>query len=68
LFEHLSDPAEGSVCTGVHEGGFGRFNEETLGLGPVSIPTLQIVEDTFTKHRQTMSGVIGVAKSRKGIP
>jgi hypothetical protein len=37
-------------------------------LGPVSIPTLQIVEDTFTKHRQTMSGVIGVAKSRKGIP
>jgi hypothetical protein len=68
FFQHLSAPAPGRGSTGVHEGGFGRFNEETLGLGPVSIPTLQIVEDTFTKHRQTMSGVIGVAKSRKGIP
>ena len=50
----------------MHESGFGRFNTDTLGLGPNSIPTLQIVDDTFTKHRDTMAAVIAKAKERAG--
>jgi hypothetical protein len=51
----------------VHESGFGRFNTETLGLYPTTIPTLQVVDDTFTKHRDTMAAVIAKAKQRAGI-
>jgi hypothetical protein len=51
----------------VHESGFGRFNNETLGLSPTSIPTLQVVDDTFTAHRDVMAAVIGRAKQRAGL-
>ena len=49
FFSHLSAPAPGRGSSGVHESGFGRFNTETLGLSPNTIPTLQVVDDTFTK-------------------
>ena len=66
-FSHLSSPAPGRGSSGVHESGFGRFNAETLGLSPTSIPTLQVVDDTFTAHRDVMSAVIARAKQRAGI-
>jgi hypothetical protein len=67
FFSHLSAPAPGRGSSGVHESGFGRFNTETLGLSPSAIPTLQVVDDTFTKHRDTMAAVIAKAKQRAGI-
>ena len=67
FFSHLSAPAPGRGSSGVHEWGFGRFNQETLGLNPSAIPTLQVVDDTFTKHRDTMSAIIAAAKTRAGI-
>lgn len=67
FYQHLSAPAPGRGSTGVHEWGFGRFNTETLGLSPNAIPTLQVVDDTFTKHRDTMSAIIAKAKARAGI-
>ena len=67
FFQHLSAPAPGRGSSGVHEAGFGRFNPETLNLSPNAIPTLQVVDDTFAKHRETMSAVIAKAKERAGI-
>jgi len=67
FFSHLSAPAPGRGSSGVHESGFGRFNTETLGLSPNAIPTLQVVDDTFTKYRDTMSAIIARAKQRAGI-
>ena len=66
-FQHLSSPAPGRGSSGVHESGFGRFNNGTLGLSPGAIPTLQIVEDTFTAHRDVMAATIAKAKERAGI-
>jgi hypothetical protein len=51
----------------VHEAGFQRFNQETLNLYPTAIPTLQVVDDTFTAHRETMAAIIRKAKERAGI-
>jgi hypothetical protein len=51
----------------VHESGFGHFNPETLNLSPNAIPTLQVVDDTFTKHRDVMAAIIAKAKERAGI-
>jgi hypothetical protein len=67
FYSHLSAPAPGRGSSGVHESGFGRFNAETLGLYPTTIPTLQVVDDTFTKHRDTMAAIIAKAKQRAGI-
>jgi hypothetical protein len=67
FFQHLSAPAPGRGSSGVHEAGFGRFNEETLNLSPNAIPTLQVVDDTFTTHRVTMAAIIRRAKERAGI-
>jgi hypothetical protein len=67
-FSHLSSPAPGRGSSGVHESGFGRFNTETLGVYPNTIPTLQVVDDTFAKHRDVMAEVIKRAKQRAGIP
>jgi hypothetical protein len=47
--------------------GFGRFDQETLGLSPTAIPTLQVVDDTFTKYRDVMAAIIARAKARAGI-
>ncbi len=51
--QHLSAPAPGRGSSGVHESGFGHFNPDTLNLSPNAIPTLQVVDDTFAKHRST---------------
>ena len=67
FFQHLSAPAPGRGSSGVHEWGFGRFNAETLGLSPNAIPTLQVVDDTFTKYRDTMAAIVARAKERAGI-
>jgi len=67
FFSHLSAPAPGRGSSGVHESGFGRFNNETLGLYPTTIPTLQVVDDTFTKYRDVMAAIIQRAKQRAGI-
>jgi hypothetical protein len=67
FFQHLSAPAPGRGSSGVHEAGFQRFRQETLGLNPNAIPTLQVVDDTFTKHRDTMAAIIAEAKKRAGI-
>lgn len=67
FYQHLSAPAPGRGSSGVHESGFGRFNTETLNLNPNAIPTLQVVDDTFTKHRDTMAAIIAAAKARAGI-
>jgi hypothetical protein len=53
FFQHLSSPAPGRGSSGVHESGFGRFNPETLNLSPYAIPTLQVVDDTFDRYRDT---------------
>ena len=47
--------------------GFGRFNAETLSLSPNAIPTLQVVDDTFTQHRDVMAAIISKAKELAGI-
>ena len=67
FFQHLSAPAPGRGSSGVHEWGFGTFNQETLNLNPNAIPTLQVVEDTFDKHRDTMTAIIMAARKRVGI-
>ena len=67
FFQHLSSPAAGKGSTGVHEAGFGRFNTETLSLSPNAIPTLQVVDDTFTNYRDVMAAIIAKAKQRAGI-
>jgi len=66
-YQHLSSPAAGRGSSGVHESGFGKFNPETLSLSPNSIPTLQVVDDTFTRHRDVMSEIIQRAKQGAGI-
>jgi hypothetical protein len=67
FFQHLSAPAPGRGSSGVHEWGFSRFNQETLGLSATAIPTLQVVDDTFAKYRDTMDAIIARAKARAGI-
>ena len=67
FFLHLSHPAPGRGSSGVHESGFGRFNPQTLSLSPDSLPSLNIVDDTFAKHRDVMAAVIAEAKRRAGI-
>lgn len=67
FYSHLSAPAPGRGSSGVHESGFGQFNTETLGLYDTVIPTLQVVDDTFAKHRDTMASIIARAKTGAGI-
>ncbi len=67
FFQHLSHPAPGRGSTGVHEAGFGRWNPQTLSLTDTTIPTLNIVDDTFDTHRSEMAAVIDRAKARAGI-
>ena len=67
LFSHLSLPSPGRGSSGVHEAGFGRFNSDTLMINANSIPTLNIVDDTFTAQRETMAAVIRKAKERAGL-
>ena len=36
-------------------------------VAPTAIPTLQVVDDTYTAHRDVMAQVIARAKQRAGI-
>lgn len=63
-FSHLSHPAPGRGSTGVHESGFGHFNDKTLGLNPHEIPTITVVDDTFAKYRHIMAEIIARAQQR----
>ena len=67
FFQHLSLPAPGRGSSGVHEEGFGRFDETSLMIRPNAIPTLNVVDDTFTKHRDLMTAFIRKARERAGI-
>jgi hypothetical protein len=66
-FQHLSSPAPGRGSSGVHESGFGEFNAQTLSLSPNAIPTLQVVDDTLSAHRDAMAAIIQAARQRAGI-
>ena len=67
FFQHLSLPAPGRGSTGVHEAGFGTFDNQTLMMRADAIPTLNVVDDTFTAHRDVMTEFIRRAKERAGI-
>jgi hypothetical protein len=67
FFSHLSHPAPGRGSSGVHESGFGGWDPETLSLRPGPIPTLNVVDDTFTTYRPLMEAVIARARERAGI-
>ena len=69
FFSHLSHPAPGRGSSGVHESGFNHWDPATLSLSkrPGLIPTLNIVDDTFTKYRDQMRAIIAQAKAW-GIP
>ena len=62
IFQHLSRPAPGRGSTGVHEAGFGVYSPE-IDVDQRAIPTLTIVDDTFTDHRDGMAAYIEQAKS-----
>ena len=60
-FQHLSRPAPGRGSTGVHEAGFGDYSPD-VAADQRAIPTLTIVDDTFTEHLDAMAAYIGQAK------
>src|SRR5205814_1957358 len=57
FFSHLSHPAPGRGSSGVHESGFSRWDPATLSLSKRDglIPTLMVVDDTFTAYRERKS-------------
>lgn len=65
FFSHLSHPAPGRGSSGVHESGFGHWDAATLSLSRRDglIPTLMVVDDTFTAYRDQMAAVIAQAKA-----
>jgi hypothetical protein len=69
FFSHLSHPAPGRGSSGVHESGFSRFDPKTLSLPQRTglLPTLSVVDDTFTAHRSEMAAVIQAARRRAGL-
>jgi hypothetical protein len=60
-FQHLSRPAPGRGSTGVHEAGFGRY-EPQISPAQRAIPTLTVVDDTFSQNRAAMADYIARAK------
>jgi hypothetical protein len=65
-FQHLSHPAPGRGSTGVHEAGFGAYQAE-IAPKQRAIPTLTVVDDTFTRNREAMAAYIARAKSFRGL-
>jgi hypothetical protein len=65
FFSHLSHPAPGRGSSGVHESGFSPWDAATLSLSQRDglIPTLMVVDDTFTRYRAEMAAVIAKATS-----
>ena len=52
---------------GVHEAGFGTFDNQTLMMRPDVIPTLNVVDDTLSAHRDVVTEFIRRARERAGI-
>ena len=65
FFEHLSHPAPGRGSSGVHESGFAPF--EGMPHRDGLLPTLTVVDDTFTAHQIEMTAVIREARLRAGL-
>jgi hypothetical protein len=64
-FYHLSQPAPGRGSTGVHEFGFNRWDDKTLGIrNDFQIPTLNVVDDTLDRYPHLMEALINRAKER----
>jgi len=63
-FQHLSRPAPGRGSSGVHESGFARYVPE-IASAQRAIPTLTVVDDTFTQNREAMADYIARAKAWK---
>ena len=71
FFSHLSHPAPGRGSSGVHESGFGEFDAATSGMGqgsPGLIPTITVVDDTFTTYKDQFAAALARAKQIGGIP
>ena len=53
----------------MHESGFSRWDPATLSLSKRDglIPTLMVVDDTFTAYREQMAAVIAQAKAWAGL-
>jgi hypothetical protein len=66
-FFHLSTPAPGRGSTGVHEAGFGHFHLRAA-RDQFTIPTITVVDDTFSKYRNVMEQIIDGARARAGLP
>lgn len=64
FFSHLSHPAPGRGSSGVHESGFSLWNAATLSLSRREglIPTLMVVDDSFTRYRDEMAAVVARAR------
>ncbi len=67
FFAHLSHPAPGRGSSGVHESGFGRYDPATSSMGPGPIPTVTVVDDTFTTYREQFAAALARAKQLGGI-
>ena len=68
-FQHLSHPAPGRGSSGVHESGFNPIDPRgsaTRTDGP--IPTITVVDDTFSRQREAMKAVIRQARQWAGLP
>ncbi|TKJ47962.1 hypothetical protein CEE34_01240 [Candidatus Aerophobetes bacterium Ae_b3a] len=57
---HLRLPAPGAGSSGVHERGFECYKRVTFS--PILIPTLSIVDDTLSDHKEEVLATIEVAK------
>ncbi|MGA2383066.1 MAG: hypothetical protein ABSG61_06480 [Gemmatimonadales bacterium] len=71
FFSHLSHPAPGRGSSGVHESGFGTFDASTSNMGqgsPGLIPTITVVDDTFTTYKDQFAAALARAKQLGGIP
>jgi len=61
-FQHLSRPAPERGSTGVHEAGFRDYEADYLATER-AVPTMTVVDDTFTENRDLMKAFIGDAKA-----
>lgn len=66
-FEHLSHPAPGRGSSGVHEHGFGTFNPTTGSVRTGPIPTITVVDDTFTHRQREMELILHRARELAGL-
>jgi hypothetical protein len=66
FFSHLSHPAPGRGSTGVHESGFGAWDAATLNMRRGPIPTITVVDDTFTRYRDVFAAAIARAQELGG--